>query len=123
MSSVYVVCWTFLQTFQTYFNIQANSVDSDQTAPRGAVWYWSTLFAKNDFKNHKQMTKQTTLVVIGALRVKRTAKAVFERSLFACALKTHSNWERRKYYRQKIERKNHSMVFVTRKWTMFETAV
>ena len=40
MSSVYVICWIFLQTFQTYFCIQAN-VDPDQTAPRG-----STLFAK-----------------------------------------------------------------------------
>ena len=36
MSSVYVVCWIFLQTFQTYFCIQTNSVDPDQTAPRGA---------------------------------------------------------------------------------------
>ena len=34
MSSVYVVCWIFLQTFQTYFCIQANSVDPDQTAPK-----------------------------------------------------------------------------------------
>ena len=33
MSSVYVVCYIFLQTFQTYFCIQANSVDPDQTAP------------------------------------------------------------------------------------------
>ena len=31
MSSVYVVCWIFLQTFQIYFCIQANSVDPDQT--------------------------------------------------------------------------------------------
>ena len=31
MSSVYVVCWIFLQTFQTYFCIQTNSVDPDQT--------------------------------------------------------------------------------------------
>ena len=31
MSSVYVVCWIFLQTFQTYFCIQANSVDTDQS--------------------------------------------------------------------------------------------
>ena len=31
MSSVYVVCWIFLQTFQTYFCIQADSVDPDQT--------------------------------------------------------------------------------------------
>ena len=33
MLSVYVVCWIFLQTFQTYFCVQANSVDPDQTAP------------------------------------------------------------------------------------------
>ena len=58
MSSVYVVCWIFLQTLQTYFCIQANSVDPDQTV------------CKNDFQNHKQMTKQTTIVVIGSLRVK-----------------------------------------------------
>ena len=35
MSSVYVVCWIFLQTFQTYFCIQANSVDQGQTADLG----------------------------------------------------------------------------------------
>ena len=39
MLSVYVVCWIFLKTFQTYFCIQANSVDPDQTAP----------VCKNDF--------------------------------------------------------------------------
>ena len=65
MSSVYVICWIFLQTFQIYFCMQAKSVDPDQTAPRGAVWSGSTLFA-----NHKQTTKQTTIVVIGSLRVK-----------------------------------------------------
>ena len=48
MSSVYVVCWIFLQTYQTFY-IQANSVDPDQTAPRGAVWSGSTLFAKMTF--------------------------------------------------------------------------
>ena len=32
MSSVYVVGWIILQTFQTFFCIQANSVDPDQTA-------------------------------------------------------------------------------------------
>ena len=46
MLSVYVVCWIFLQTFQTYFCIQANSMDPDQTA----VWSGSTLFAKMTFK-------------------------------------------------------------------------
>ena len=35
MLSVYVVCWIFLQTFQTYFCIQAKCVDPDQTAPKG----------------------------------------------------------------------------------------
>ena len=58
MLSAYVICWVFLQTFQTYFCIQASSVDTDQTAPKGAsvdpdqtphkgaVWSGSTLFAK-----------------------------------------------------------------------------
>ena len=50
MSSVYVVCWIFLQTYQTYFCIQANSVDPDQTAPKGAVWSGSTLLAEMTFK-------------------------------------------------------------------------
>ena len=50
MLSVYVVCWIFLQTFQTYFCIETNSVDPDQTAPRGAVGSGSTLFAKMTFK-------------------------------------------------------------------------
>ena len=46
MSSVYFVCWIFLQPFQTYFCIQANSVDRDQTAPKGAVWSGSTRLQK-----------------------------------------------------------------------------
>ena len=50
MSSVYVVCWIFLQTFLTNFCIQANSVDPDQTAPKGAVWSGSTLFAEMTYK-------------------------------------------------------------------------
>ena len=31
---------------------------------------WVHTVCKNDFKSHKQMTKQTTIVVIGSLRVK-----------------------------------------------------
>ena len=50
MLSVYVVCWIFLQTFQTYFCMQANAVDPDQIAPKGAVWSESTLFAEMTFK-------------------------------------------------------------------------
>ena len=49
-TDIYVVCWIFLQTYQTCFCIHANSVDPDQTAPRGAVWSRSTLFAKITFK-------------------------------------------------------------------------
>ena len=51
MASVYVVCRVFLQTFQTYFCIQANSVDPDQIAPRGAVWSGFTLFEKRLLKS------------------------------------------------------------------------
>ena len=40
MLSVYVVCWIFLQTFQTYFCIQANSEDPDQTAPPHCFQKW-----------------------------------------------------------------------------------
>ena len=41
-------------------------MDPDQTAPL----IWVHTVCRNDFKNHKQMTKQTTIVVTGALRVK-----------------------------------------------------
>ena len=45
MSSVYVVCWIILQTFQTYFCIQANSVDPDETP--SLIWVYTV--CKNDF--------------------------------------------------------------------------
>ena len=48
MSSVYVVCWIFLQTFQTYFCIPADSVDPDQAAPRSSL-IWVHTVCKNDF--------------------------------------------------------------------------
>ena len=62
MSSVYAFCWIFLQTFQIYFCIQANSADPDQTV----------LEEESHLGPHclqKQMTKQMTIVVIGSLRV------------------------------------------------------
>ena len=43
-------------------------MDPDQTAPKSSL-IWVHTVCKNDFKNHKQMTKQTTIVVTGALRV------------------------------------------------------
>ena len=68
MWSVYVFCWIFLQTFQTYFCIQANSMDPDQTEEQSDLGPNSL---QKDFQNHKHMTKQTTIVVIGSLRVNR----------------------------------------------------
>ena len=50
-----VVCLYRLLNILAYFSnlffcIQANNVDPDQTAPEGAVWSGSTLFAKMSFK-------------------------------------------------------------------------
>ena len=47
MLSVYVICWIFLQTFQTYFCIQANSVDPDQRS--SLIWVHTV--CKNDLKS------------------------------------------------------------------------
>ena len=44
-------------------------MDPDQTALRSSL-IWIHTVCKNDFKNHKQTTKQTTIVVIDALRDK-----------------------------------------------------
>ena len=76
MSSAYVLCWIFLQTFQTYFCIQANSVDPDQTAPfdqtapKGAVWSGSTLFAKMTFKITSRWQSRRKLLWLAALGLK-----------------------------------------------------
>ena len=49
-------------------NIDADSVDLDQTAPKGAVWSASTLFV---YEASKVFSKQQNiqLFVIGALKV------------------------------------------------------
>ena len=45
-------------------------MNPDQTAPRGAVWSGSTLFATMTFnKSNWQKTKQMTIVEFGILRV------------------------------------------------------
>ena len=61
MLSVYVICWIFLQTFQTYFYIQANSVDLKEQSDLGPHCLQKWLL---------KMTRQTTIVVTGSLRVK-----------------------------------------------------
>ena len=45
MSSAEVVCCKKLPYIIDQLSIEANSVDPDQTAPIGAVWSRSTLFA------------------------------------------------------------------------------
>ena len=57
--SVYNICWIFLQTFQTYFCIFLEE-QSDLGPHCLQKWLLKS----------KQMTKQTTIVVIGSLRVK-----------------------------------------------------
>ena len=49
MLSVHVICWIFLQIFQTYFGKLANSVDPDQTAPKRSCLILVHTVCKNDF--------------------------------------------------------------------------
>ena len=49
--------------------IEGNSVEPEQTAPIGAVWTGSTLFAIEASKHFSRRGKQTTTVAVGALRV------------------------------------------------------
>ena len=77
-----VVCWIFLQT---YFCIQANSVDPDQTAPRWAVWSGSTLFAKMTFKITSRGQSRWQLLWLAVIRVDKQ-----QWQFFACLL--FHNW-------------------------------
>ena len=45
MLSAEVVCCKYLPNITDKLSIEANSVDPEQTAPIGAVWSGSTLFA------------------------------------------------------------------------------
>ena len=66
MSTAYVVCCIFLQTFQTYILYIGK-----QCGPRSerSSLIWVHTVCNNDFLSSRQKTKQTTIVVIGALRV------------------------------------------------------
>ena len=44
-------------------------MDPDQTAPTGSVWSESALFVREASKHFNRRQKQTTFVVIGALKV------------------------------------------------------
>ena len=45
MSSAEVICCKYFPNITDKLSIEANSVDPEQTAPIGAVWSGSTLFA------------------------------------------------------------------------------
>ena len=57
MSSAEVFCCKYLPNFTDILNIEANSVDPEQTAPIGAVWSGSTLFAIEASYTFKQTRK------------------------------------------------------------------
>ena len=69
MSSAEVVRCKKLPNITDKLSIEANSVDPEQTAPIGAVWFGSTLFALEATKTLQQTRNQTNFVAIGALRV------------------------------------------------------
>ena len=52
-------------------SIEANSVDPDQTAPTGAVWSGSTLFAEELQKHFSKQQKQMIFEYFGALSVNK----------------------------------------------------
>ena len=57
MSSAEVVCCKYLPSITDELSIEANSVDPEQTAPIGAVWSGSTLFAIEASSKFQQMRK------------------------------------------------------------------
>ena len=46
MSSAYYLCCKYSDALQTNFIMEANTMNPDQIAPKGAVWSGSILFTK-----------------------------------------------------------------------------
>ena len=65
MLSAEVVCCKELPNIADELDIKANSVDTIQTAPIGAVCSGSTLFVIEASSTFQQTGKQTTFVAIG----------------------------------------------------------
>ena len=61
--SAYNVCCKYLNPLKNSLILEANSMNPDQTAPKGAVWSGSILFANMATKGQKQMREQPTMVV------------------------------------------------------------
>ena len=72
-ASVIVICLILLLNrfakLLTDVSIRANSVDTDQNAPVGAVYSGPTLFVQETSKTFQQTTQELLLGVIGPLRV------------------------------------------------------
>ena len=68
MSSAEVVCCKQLPYITDELSIEANSVDPEQTAHSSLIWV-QTVCHRGLFKYLSRREKQTTFVVIGALRV------------------------------------------------------
>ena len=66
MLSAYYICCIYSNALQNTFVMEANTMNPDQTAPKGAVWSGSILFAIKIIKVHKQMREQTTIIVINS---------------------------------------------------------
>ena len=56
--------------FRLDFFMEANNMNHDQAAPKGAVWSGSILFAIVATLEYKQMSEQMTNVMTGGLSVK-----------------------------------------------------
>ena len=56
--SAYLVCCIYSYVLQDTFTLVANTMNPDQAAPKGAVWYGS-MFELGATKVHKRMRKQT----------------------------------------------------------------
>ena len=70
MSSAEVVCCKLLPYITNKLNIEANSVDPEQTAPIEQSDLGSHCLPQRLLKHFSRREKQTTFVVIGAFRVK-----------------------------------------------------
>ena len=76
-------------------SIEANSMDPEQTAPIGAVRSGSALFTIEASQTFHLTRKQTTFVVIGALRVNQPAP-------FSSALMAMVFWEVRLFSEREL---------------------
>ena len=89
MSSVFVVCCNFHATFSNLLLHTGKQCGPRSDCSLRSSLIWVHTVCKNDFENHKQMTKQTTIVVIGSLRVKGS---IFLKNRHILSNNSQINW-------------------------------